>query len=160
MRQGVVHHLSHMALETSPVHAFVDIPLGDVVSEEVNDVMDLALLHTCSEKPLSPHQLSVSFEVLGSQIEARRASLPEDVVEVNHATGRRPLEDPDVCAGTEVWDRHRLEAELQAHCAIPRHKERVLVDELPAPLEWFCWRTSSSSHQTRPKTRLKNRTKP
>ena len=69
-------------------------------------------------------------EMLGTEVKPWRAMLPYDVVQVKHTAGRGPLTDRHVVAGTKDGGDHWFECELQAHIAMPRGEQRVLVHKL------------------------------
>ena len=111
---------------------FVRIPFRDVSTEEINNVVDLAVREATRHKAGFPQLLGVLLEILCLNVEPRCSVFPQDVMEVHHAACRGPLEYGDIGTGAE--DRHddRLQRQLQANSTIPSHEERILVHELPA----------------------------
>ena len=76
--------------------------------------------------------LCVLLQHFCAYIETRRVAFPENIMQVHHATGRRPFEYANVTAGAEVWHRDCLQAKFKTHSAVPGHKERVLIHQLSA----------------------------
>ena len=129
-----VHLLCHVVLLFLASVVLVGIPFGDIPRKELHDVVDLHGLHLRRGHESCFAQASRFLnELLGTEVEARRALLPEDVVKVHHASRGGPLEHRHVIAGAEDGHDQRFQRELQADSTIPRNEERVLVDEL-APL--------------------------
>ena len=82
--------------------------------------------HPCSREPSLAQRLSLPLKVLRPQVEARGAWPPEYVVQMDHATGRRPFEHSNIRAGPEDRDHYCFERELQAYGAVPRYEEGYL----------------------------------
>ena len=110
----------------------VGIPFGDILCEELHDVVDLHGLHLCRRHEASFAQASRFLnELLSTEIEAWRAIFPQNVVKVHHASCGRPFEHCHVIARTEDGHDQSFQCELQSDGTVPRNEERVLVHELP-----------------------------
>ena len=97
-----VHLLCPVVLLFLASVVLVGIPFGHIPREELHDVVDLHGLHLRRGHESSFAQPSRFLnELLGTEVEARRAMLPQDVVKVHHASRGGPLEHHHVIAGTE-----------------------------------------------------------
>ena len=127
MRQGLVNLLGNVARFLFSLGRLVRVPLCDIISEEVHHVLDVARYFSASNKASLSERLRLLEQILGMCVESGSSSLPQDVMQMHHATCRAPFEDGYIRAGTIERHDHSLQNELEAHRAIPCHEERVLV---------------------------------
>ena len=106
------------------------VPLCDVICKEVHHVLNIAADLTTSYKTSLPQCFSSFKQCFSLQIETRSSFLPQNVMQMHHATRGAPLENGNIRTSAIEWYHDRLENEFQTNGAVPRHEQRILIHQL------------------------------